>query len=373
MEIVVDIISIAAIALAMFVLLKYVWQTKFDFRELKLYVAIICSLLVAGSIYISFHYGLASFVKYSTREGFKEIISVFAAIIPFLAFLPIARFCLKRKLEAFTAFNIIFQTVIVLFILAISISLNSIWVYLLSGVLMILAIVSFVVRNQNKYFNSVTKINEDLLNAQLNHYEAIKQSNFELRRIKHDMKNHLLVIKELAATGKASEVSSYADELLGEIAASETFYRTGNEIVDAIISDKKAKAGKRGINLEVTGNIVGCEINPVDLCTIIANLLDNAIEAVSKLYGLNTSEKHNAITLDFKKNANFVLITETNYAIARMREENNRIISSKGGSDHGFGIYNIKNAVYRNGGEFNCSVKEEEFFKFEFEIMLPLN
>ena len=55
------------------------------------------------------------------------------------------------------------------------------------------------------------------------------------------------------------------------------------------------------------------------------------------------------------------------------REENNRIISSKSGSDHGFGIYNIKNAVYRNGGEFNYSVKEEEFFKFEFEIMLPLN
>lgn len=373
MEIVVIVISIAAIALGMFVLLKKVWQTEFNFREFKLYLAIICSLVVSGSIYFLFLNGLLGFVNLSSSPEFKNLISVISAAAPFIAFLPLSRFCSNRKIDAFTSFNILFQTVIVLFILAVAFASDSLIVYFAAGVLCIFAIAAFVVKNENKYYNSVTKINEDLLNAQLNHYEAIKQSNFELRRIKHDMKNHLLVIKELSSAGKATEVTSYADELLGEIASSETFYRTGNEIVDAIISDKKAKAGKRGISLEVTGNIVGCEINPVDLCTIIANLLDNAIEAVSKLYGLNTSEKHNVIALDFKKNANFVLITETNYALAKMREENNRFISSKGGSDHGFGIYNIKNAVYRNGGEFKYSVKEEEFFKFEFEIMLPLN
>lgn len=373
MDVIVVIISIAVVALGMFMLLRSVWQTEFDLRSFKVYPAIICSLLVAGCIYYSFYKALSSLTAYSSQENFKTVIGLFAAVVPFVAFLPLGKLCKERELEAFTSLNIALQTLVVLFITAVAYSAGTALVHFIGGVLCILTIVSFVVRNQNKYYNSVTKMNNELLNAQLNHYETIKQSNFEIRRIRHDMKNHLLVIKELASSGKAFEAASYSDELLGEIAASETFYRTGNEIVDAIISDKKAKAGKRGISLEVTGNIVGCELNAVDLCTIIANLLDNAIEAVSKLYGLNASEKHKLITLDFKKNANILLITQSNYAIAGMRESNNRIISSKGGSEHGFGIYNIKNAVYRNGGEFRYEIKDEEFYRFEFEIMLPLN
>ena len=78
MDVLVVIISIAVVALGMFMLLRSVWQTEFDLRSFKVYPAIICSLLVAGCIYYSFYKALLSLTAYSSQENFKTVIGLFA-------------------------------------------------------------------------------------------------------------------------------------------------------------------------------------------------------------------------------------------------------------------------------------------------------
>ena len=70
--------------------------------------------------------------------------------------------------------------------------------------------------------------------------------------------------------------------------------------ITALVRDRE-KAEKRGLELCISGNLAGLDIETADLVTILSNLLDNAIEAVSRLYGKNLPEEDKKIVLEFKK------------------------------------------------------------------------
>lgn len=360
------IIRILLVLLGAVALIRFVWKSSWR-NVLAWVAAAICSFCLYYEL-ISF---MGVFSEYASSEGYKFIIEVVASIFPLLAYLPLIRYSVIKRNGQFSTEIILLVTAISVFIAFICFMVGG-YLGILGAVISVLTMACFSMYSENKHDRNITRVNEQMLNAQLNHYEAVKQSNFELRRIKHDMKNHLLVARDMAEKGNNKELIAYLDALTNEVVQSDVFCRTGNDIADAILSDKNNKATKRNITLQVSGNLAGVEIDAVDLCTIIANLLDNAIEAVSKLYNLNTSERHKVITIDFRKNANFLVIEQTNYALEKIKSEKGRFITSKNSPDHGFGLYNIKQAVYRNDGEFNILEDAGEFTKYTFEIMLPL-
>ena len=373
MDIVVAVVSVLGVLASAFILLNQIWKIKITFFKVVFYLYAFCSLVVAGAIFLEFSEALVSLASMSSNPSFDTIVRITAAVIPVFAYIPVVIYSRKKTNGGSSLEMVLLQTALILLVNIICVSVGSQpLVMLCGGLVNLMIIICFVLGNSNKYYTSVSKINEDMINAQLNHYETVRQSNFELRRIKHDMKNHLIVIKELSDTKRYDELDSYVDKLAGEIKASETYYRTGNDIADAIISDKTAKANKRGITLDVRGTLVECTMDPVDMCTILANLLDNAVEAVSKLYNLDTEPKHKVISLEFKKSSNFLFVVQSNYAAEKMRTNDGNIISSKMSPDHGFGLYNLRNAVARNGGEFKINSYDEKFIKYEFEIMIPL-
>lgn len=225
--------------------------------------------------------------------------------------------------------------------------------------------------SESRYKEELKKIDRMLSDARSAHYEAVKKSNIETRRTRHDMKNHLIAIRELAQQSRKEELLAYIDSITEQIEAAAPPYRSGNDIADVIIADKHAKAEKRGLELAVSGDLAGLDIESADLVTILSNLLDNAIEAVSRLYGKNLSAEEKRISLEFRKNSNFVLILEKNRSITKLGT--GKIISEKNSPDHGFGIGNIRRAVKKYGGEFNISCNEEDgLFLVEAEVMLPL-
>lgn len=373
MDILVTILAIVCVVIAAFVLMNQVWRVKLAPNKVSFYIFLLCAIVVAGAIFLEFSEALSSLSSMSTSASFVNVVRIAAAIIPLVVNFPLVIYSRKKENGGSSMEVALLQAVIVLFVNIICIFSGSHpLVMACGGLVNVLIVICFVLSNNNKYYTSVSKINNDMINAQLNHYETVRQSNFELRRIKHDMKNHLIVIKELSDTKRYDELDSYVDKLTGEIKASETYYRTGNDIADAIISDKTAKANKRGISLDVRGTLVECNMDPVDMCTILANLLDNAVEAVSKLYNLDAEPEHKVITLEFKKSNNFLFIVQSNYASEKMRTNDGNIISSKMSPDHGFGLYNLRNAVTRNSGEFKINAYDEKFIKYEFEVMIPL-
>lgn len=239
-----------------------------------------------------------------------------------------------------------------------------------TGLLCMLVTVSTPLISQDRYNKGILKINEQLSSSRNAHYEALKESNFEIRRTRHDMKNHLLVIKDLASRKMYDELNSYINTITEKIENADPLYRSGNDIADMIIADKSAKASKRGLALKVTGDLAGLVIEPSDLVTILSNLLDNAIEAVNRLYGSSIKEDDKVIELEFRKNANFLFIIERNMSGEKVFTDSIR--SSKNSPDHGFGIYNIRKTVAKYGGEYTLEcVPSGALYRVEAQIILP--
>lgn len=243
--------------------------------------------------------------------------------------------------------------------------------FLAAGLLCCVVVYIIPQFSESRYKEELKKIDRMLSDAQSAHYEAVKKSSIETRRARHDMKNHMIALRELAVQSRKEELLAYIDSITEQIEAAAPPYRSGNDIADVIIADKHAKAEKRGLELEVSGDLAGLDIESADLVTILSNLLDNAIEAVSRLYGRNLSPEDKRIVLEFRKNSNFVLMIEKNRSVTKIGK--GTILSEKNSPDHGFGISNIRRAVKKYGGEFNISCSEEgELYIVEAEVMLPL-
>lgn len=348
------------------ILIRYIWKSS-----LKNVIAWFCAFICSFAFYMELYSFMNLLEKYSSSSIYSSVYDIVALITPVLVYMPLIRYCKGKENSSFSNEIILLSTSLIVFVDVICRVVGD-EAGLVAAVVNALMITAFALFSEQRFDRNIAKVNEQMLNAQLNHYETVKQSNFELRRIKHDMKNHLLVARDMADKGRTNELIAYIDELIGQVAQSEVFCRTGNDIADAILTDKNNKAAKRNISLQVSGDLAGVEISAVDLCTIIANLLDNAIEAVSKLYNHNPSERHKVIKIDFKKNSNFLVIEQSNYALDKIVTDKGRFITSKKSPDHGFGIHNIKDAVARNNGEFDYSCQDGEFVKCVFEIILPI-
>ena len=115
-------------------------------------------------------------------------------------------------------------------------------------------------------------------------YQVAKESYESNARLYHDMGNHFSMIQSYLADGKVEEARTYLDRLGKDRAAYSVERFTGIEAVDYILSQKAELARQQNIETSIHAEYPkDCKIDPVDLCTILTNLLDNAIEACRKL------------------------------------------------------------------------------------------
>ena len=229
----------------------------------------------------------------------------------------------------------------------------SLIVYAIVFMIVIFLFVILIRDTKTSYYQRMSIVNENYLEAQKKHYDELVKSNMNIRRMRHDMRGHIFCMNELLDRKDYDELAKYIHTLSEEFAKSEIKVRVGNDIADAIIAEKMQQAEKQHIKIEVDGDMSGIQIAAIDLCTILANILDNAIEAVK------TDE---VIHLSFQKTENFLLITQTNPVAQKRKIVDGMIISSKTDQEmHGFGIANIKSAVARYDGE--CEISCEEIIR----------
>ena len=122
------------------------------------------------------------------------------------------------------------------------------------------------------------------LDEQIKHYKALLMSQEQLRKTKHDLKNHLIAIKADFESGKTEQGFSYINTLLEGFDTDRNRFHTGNTVIDAVMSAKQAEAERAGIGFHAAVQIP--ETLPIadeDLCVIFGNALDNAIEACGKV------------------------------------------------------------------------------------------
>ena len=184
-----------------------------------------------------------------------------------------------------------------------------------------------------------------------------------IRRVRHEMKNHMANIKGLAGAGEYGEIEDYVrrmDETMQEL---EYKYVTGNAVTDVIINDKCRRAEKAGIRFEVDFQYGG-EIPVFDLGIILNNLLDNAIEACEKL------EPGEAfIRLMLKRKKQFLLLEVENSfdGAVPIRKGSLFPATTKQNvlpdivTEHGIGLENVRDVAGRYFGGVNIKVKGDVF------------
>lgn len=339
----------------------------------------ILAIITAFVITFDFYHALMGLEQYGNAPYLHMLFIPVSALITFFIMIPSAKNNSEEEAVVPELPAIISPVLLMLTINFLCISfihdntyISAALSYLTTGILCCVVIICTPLISQDRYNRGLRKINDQLSDSRNAHYEAIKQSNFEIRRARHDMRNHLLVIRDLAQKSRREELLSYIDSISEQIEAAQPPYRSGNDIADAIIADKNAKANKRGLKLSISGDLSGLMMEPSDVVTILSNLLDNAIEAVNRLYGKDLSEGEKTINLEFRKNCNFLFILERNISDKPLSASG--IISSKRSPDHGFGIYNIRNTVRKYNGEFNINCQETgSLYRVETEVILPMS
>ena len=196
------------------------------------------------------------------------------------------------------------------------------------------------------------------------HYKEVENMYRQIRGWRHDYRNHIQVLKAFAAKGDMDAVRAYLDELDTDLNTVDTVIKTGNAMADAILNSKISLAKSRDIPVQVEAHIpVRLKMSELDLCCVIGNLFDNAIEAS---LALPPEERLIRVYLDMKGTQ--LYLSFTNFTAQGKREKRNgRFLTTKG-EGHGFGLVRVDAIVERLDGYLS---RNSEDGAFTTEILIP--
>ncbi|MGN1145327.1 MAG: sensor histidine kinase [Acetatifactor sp.] len=195
--------------------------------------------------------------------------------------------------------------------------------------------------------------------------EEVNDIYMTMRGWRHDYHNHLQKLKAHLATGQIEEAKRYLNELEGDLDNIRVKYTTGNISLDAILNSKLSLAEKNHIDINCKAELTEkLTVADIDLCVIMGNLIDNAVESCRKMP--EAAERFLRIYVCIRKQQLYIAVTNsTGEAIRKLDAE---YISNKRG-DHGHGLKRIDIVVDKYKGYIR---RANEPGVFSTEIMLPL-
>ncbi len=196
------------------------------------------------------------------------------------------------------------------------------------------------------------------------HYREVENMYRQIRGWRHDYRNHIQMMKVLAANGDMDALKVYLDELDTDLNTVDTVVKTGNPMADAILNSKISLARSRNIPTQVDAHIpVKLKMSELDLCCIIGNLFDNAMEASMAL-----PEEKRLIRVYMDMKGTQLYISFTNFTAAKKLSKVGRGFKTSKGEGHGFGLVRMDDIVSRYDGYLS---RNSEDGAFTTEILIP--
>ncbi len=196
------------------------------------------------------------------------------------------------------------------------------------------------------------------------HYREVDHMYRQIRGWRHDYRNHIQTMKAYAALEDWEAIRRYLDLLDQDLTTVDTVIKTGNPMTDAILNSKISLAKAKGIAVVADAHIpVQLSFSEIDLCCILGNLFDNAMEASMQL---PPDQRCIRVYMDMKNTQ--LYISFTNFTAGKkMRKAGRRFPSTKG-EGHGLGLVSIDAIVDRLEGYIS---RNSEDGAFTTEILLP--
>ena len=196
------------------------------------------------------------------------------------------------------------------------------------------------------------------------HYREVENMYRQIRGWRHDYRNHIQTMKAYAASGDWEAIKNYLDLLDTDLNTVDTVIKTGNAMTDAILNSKISLAKSKDIQVTADAHIpVKLKTSEIDLCCIIGNLFDNAIDASMQL---PADQRLIRVYMDMKGTQ--LYISFTNFTAGKKMAKVGGIFRTTKGEGHGFGLVRIDAIVERLEGYIS---RNSEDGAFTTEILLP--
>lgn len=197
------------------------------------------------------------------------------------------------------------------------------------------------------------------------HYHEVENMYRQMRGWRHDYHNHIQSMKAYLSMGQADKLSDYLATLDQDLTNVDTVVKTGNIMMDAILNSKLSMARAKGIAVNAKATVEpDVPIAETDLCVILGNLLDNAIEACVK----QEEEKERFIRVYIGKFKGQFYISVSNSVGGALKKQGGIYQTTKSGG-HGFGLKRVDALIEKYGGYLN---RQDEGDVFATEVMLPI-
>jgi len=234
-------------------------------------------------------------------------------------------------------------------------SLTGVWLAAVLGLALFIFVTYFViVRQEEKNRLNIETMRSDLLEEK---YKAIQEIYSSNAKLYHDMNNHLDVLYQLLDNENMERAKEYIKEIGQPIKKLSKTIWTGAEVIDAVIKSKAEAMREKDITFEINADFPdNTNIAQHDMCTILANLLDNAIEATDKL------ERDRRVSLVIRSINQFLIVKISNSCIYSERKFNLIPETTKANKQlHGWGLLSVKDTVEKYNGTMECIHEENQF------------
>lgn len=201
-----------------------------------------------------------------------------------------------------------------------------------------------------------------LWNLRQQAYQNMEQGQVQVRRLRHDMNNHL----QAMAGMPEDAMRSYLHDLLQSPALTSKHQFCENEIVNAVLLGKQHVIKQQKIKTDIQVSVPKeCEISDIDLCAVFANCLDNAIEACQRC---ELEKRH--IRLQARTEKGILALRLENSMVGELQFKHGELLTSKANKkNHGYGLSEIKDIVQQYNGYLHFQQKEDQFL---LHISIPL-
>lgn len=204
----------------------------------------------------------------------------------------------------------------------------------------------------------------NIMDMQYKNYKLSKESIDIVNQKYHDLKHQINLLKSGADSEKAGE---YLEQMEREIKIYETQNKTGNKVLDTILTSKSMHCQRHGIELKFMGE--GQLLNfmeDMDISALFGNMLDNAIESVVKI----KDRQKRLISLHVIQDKQFIRIRTENYCEENVQfQDGIPITTKKDKRFHGYGMKSMKKIVEKYGGSVMAG-KTDNWF--ELKILIPM-
>lgn len=211
--------------------------------------------------------------------------------------------------------------------------------------------------------NTQIKQEEAYIQCQLAYLEQYRSENQSIRILRHDLRGHLQMLQSLQESNQTRKAELYLDSLQMETDTIKGLEFTGNQAADIVLANYRIKTQEAGIPFVCEGTFPWLDcLTPMEVCSLLSNLLDNAYDA-------SLAETEPDISVKGGMQEHFWTLLVSNRAEKECKIRDNRMVSTKGGN-HGMGLGIVGQIVEKYEGICSFSWEDGYFF---CRILIPRN